>query len=508
MDDDHTEHTDTQLADHPGCRSASDVAAGRLAEPARHGDHGDRAVGPRRDPRGVHDRQARGCVAGRLRGRPRQRRRLAGIGVPHRSVVSADPRSRRDRAQRVVRHVGVGVAARGRRRRILDVAADRHRAGRPGHWTVGVAGARRRRLVRRTGGTPSQQALARRHRDRRARCRVRSVRRRRPSGPAAGHSIGRRPEPASLAARRQPSPRRVGDRVVVADRCQPSRDPARLDPRHARLPLARQIDRRDRRVEPPQVCSGDRIRPFRRKWAARPPGLELRQPVLGRRGEGRAHDEWCRTSQGRSDRRRLLRLLRAARPDDQDLARVDRGDHTRTGGGHPTAAAAGRATRRAGLDVRAVAHVHDGDHPGRVGARRHERHVGGAGRHLRRHVGLRRGRSPLRSGTRRHAGRVARPRPPARPDRAGGPIDAAARTRSSCSPTTARPRVRRSSSAAARPSPSSSPTCAVRPRPATPTPRPVAPSRPRGSARHVTPTSRRRRWSPTYRSCWGRGVWG
>ena len=274
--------------------------------------------------------------------------------------------------------------------------------------------------------TPGPQALARRHRDRRARCRVRSVRRRCPSGPAAGHSIGRRPEPASLAARRQPSPRRVGDRVVVSDRCQPSRDPARLDPRHARLPLARQIDRRDRRVEPPQVRSGDRIRPFRRKWAARPPGFELRQPVLGRRGEGRAHDEWCRTSQGRSDRRRLLRLLRAARPDDQDPARVDRGDHTRTGGGHPAAAAAGRAARRAGLDVRAVAHVHDGDHPGRVGARRDERHVGGAGRHLRRHVGLRRGRSPLRSGTCRHAGRVARPRPPARPDRAHVPIDAAA----------------------------------------------------------------------------------
>ena len=73
----------------------------------------------------------------------------------------------------------------------------------------------------------------------------------------------------------------------------------------------------------------------------------------------------------------------------------------------PAATAGRRAARRAGLDVRAAAHVHDGDHPRRVGARRHERHVGGAGRHLRRHVGLRRGRSSLGSGTRRHACGVA-----------------------------------------------------------------------------------------------------
>ncbi len=46
----------------------------------------------------------------------------------------------------------------------------------------------------------------------------------------------------------QPRSRRLGDRVVVADRRQPVRHPARIDRRHAGVPLARQDDRRADRV--------------------------------------------------------------------------------------------------------------------------------------------------------------------------------------------------------------------------------------------------------------------
>ena len=171
--------------------------------------------------------------------------------------------------------------------------------------------------------------------------------------------------------------------------------------------------------------SGDRTCPLRWQRAARSPRFELRQPVLRRCRAGGAHDERCRPAQGGSDRSRLLRLLLAARPGHQDDAGRHRGGHARTGGRGPAAAAGRRAARRAGMDVRAVAHLHDGDHPRCVGARRDERHVRGAGRHLRRSVGLRRGRPPLRAGTCRHPGGVARPRPPARPDRADGALDAA-----------------------------------------------------------------------------------
>ena len=69
------------------------------------------------------------------------------------------------------------------------------------------------------------------------------------------------PDPAPVDPRRQPPARRVGDRVVVADRCQPVRDPARLDRRHAGVPLDRQVDRR-----------GDRCRTTRspRRRSSRP----------------------------------------------------------------------------------------------------------------------------------------------------------------------------------------------------------------------------------------------
>ena len=144
------------------------------------------------------------------------------------------------------------------------------------------------------------------------------------------------------------------------------------------------------------------------------------------------------------------------------------------------------------LDVRPAAGVHDGRQPRRVGAGRPQRHVRGAGGDLRRPARLRRGLPPLRTRARRHARRAARPRPPDRSHRADRASGRPGRTGSSCCPTTARPRARRSSSAPARRSPSSSAGCAAGRRRATPTPRRGAPSRPPGCARRATRTSRRR----------------
>ena len=62
---------------------------------------------------------------------------------------------------------------------------------------------------------------------------------------------------------------------------------------------------------------------------------------------------------------------------------------------------------------------------------------------------LRRGRPPLRARARRHAGGAAQARPAVRPDRRARGGTRRVRTRSSCSPTTARPRAPRSSSATA-----------------------------------------------------------
>ena len=265
-----------------------------------------------------------------------------------------------------------------------------------------------------------------RQRHRRARRRVHPARRCRPRRAPAGAALRRRAQPASLDPRRQPRPRRVGDRVVVADRRQPVRDPARLDRRHAGLPLGRQVDRRGDRVQPSEVRGGDRAGPLRRQRPARPQRLELRQPVLRRRRAGRADDERRRPAQGGPHRRRLLRLLLAARPGDEDDDRGDRRDRTRAAGGEPATAPGCRASRRARLGVRPAAHVHHGHHPRRVGAGRHQRHVRGAGHDLRRHARLRRGRPPLRARTGRRAGRAARPRPPGRPHRAHRDVDAAA----------------------------------------------------------------------------------
>ena len=150
--------------------------------------------------------------------------------------------------------------------------------------------------------------------------------------------------------RRHPPAHRVGDRLVVADRRQPVRDPARVDGRHAGVPVGRQGHRRRRRVQPPQVGPGDRAGPLRRQRTARPQRLELRQPLLRRRRAGGADDERRRPPQGGTPRRRLLRLLLPAAASGQDADRRARRDRPRAPGraGGSGGAASSRGSTAAG----------------------------------------------------------------------------------------------------------------------------------------------------------------
>ena len=82
-------------------------------------------------------------------------------------------------------------------------------------------------------------------------------------------------------------------------------------------------------------------------------------------------------------------------------------------------------------------------------------HVPRGARGLRDVRQLRRGRPPLRARAPRHARGAAQARPALRHDRAGAPATRRGRTSSWCSPTTGRPRARRSCSATATASPTS-----------------------------------------------------
>ena len=299
--------------------------------------------------------------------------------------------------------------------------------------------------------------------------------------------------------------------MVVADRRQPVRDPARLDRRHAGVPLGRQVDRRR------SSC------PTTRKWAAAIEqahsdgnGLlahhgssygnlfsgDAERAVLTMSGAGRRKE-------GRTGAGYFGYFSRPGQATRTLLASIVEIGRERLAAG-AAAAARRRAAGRARLGLRAAAHVHDGDHPRRVGAGRDQRHVRGAGGDLRRHARLRRGRPPLRSRTRRRPRRAARPRPPARPHRADRRRGRRGRTRSSCCPTTARRRARRSTQRTGQ-TLAELVGRAVRRcrRRATPTPKPGAPSRRRGCARPATrTTSDDGRWSPTSPIVLGSGSLG
>ena len=153
-----------------------------------------------------------------------------------------------------------------------------------------------------------------------------------------------------------------------------------------------------------------------------------------------------------------MRATSATSPDaaegDADVRRAGHRDRSRATGGRRATPPRRRAARAPRLDAtRCSAAFTTSSQSRRVGAGGDQRHVRGPRRDLRRLPRLRRGVPPLRARARRHAGRAARPRPPDRPHRPGRPRGRHGRTRSSCCPTTARPRGRRSCSAPVRHSP-------------------------------------------------------
>ena len=312
-------------------------------------------------------------------------------------------------------------------------------------------------------------------------------------GAAAGAALRRRPQPAPLAARRAPPPRRRGR---PGGRRRPvSASAASCTARRCDMPAFRWVDKATGEVvvsNRPKSRGGDRAGPLRRQRPARPQRVELREPVLRRRRAGGADDERGRPAQGGADRRRLRRLLLAARAGDADVASA-------SSSRSPASGARRTLQRRRGVEPRVEREL--GCTRCCARSRRWSAAtcrvqgvindiVRGPGGDLRRPARLRRGLPPLRSRARRHARRAARPRPPDRPHRPRVPRGRRARTSSSCCPTTARPRARRSTSAPARRSPSSSAGCAAARRVGRRGRRAGhAPSRRRGCARPGRPTA-------------------
>ncbi len=103
---------------------------------------------------------------------------------------------------------------------------------------------------------------------RRARRDLPRDRRPRPRGAAARDARRKRPDARALAARRHPSLRALGDRLVVADRRLPGRPAARQQRRHARVPLVGEGPRQGDRHEPPARRGGARAAALGRPRAA------------------------------------------------------------------------------------------------------------------------------------------------------------------------------------------------------------------------------------------------
>ena len=328
------------------------------------------------DPRLRH-RSARRRVAGRLGHRPDQRTDLAGAGSGARAPLgdhtgTCEPgRQRRDdlvRARRTAR----GAA---RRFRCGVVGHDRDDVGR--NTVRQRSRTRRRQLVRPANGAASAPATHD-HRDRCSRRGVRSDRRLGRVRAPRRAGIWRRSDPAALDRRRRPPIVAVADRVVVADRREPVRHPARLDERDAGVPVGRQGDGRPGRVEPSQVGAGDRTAPQRRQ---RPPctqRLQLRQPLHRRRAACCAHHERGGTRQGGPARSWLPPVLLPAIQRSPHVQLHHRRSASRTPR-HPRPGPPRGATEsESKLDVRVLAGLHDDREPGRLRRRRAERHGRGA----------------------------------------------------------------------------------------------------------------------------------
>ena len=122
---------------------------------------------------------------------------------------------------------------------------------------------------------------------------------------------GNAPTLAAWLRERLPPARALGDRLVLADRRLPGRPAARLQRRHARLPLVGEGPRRGDRHQPPARRGGARAAPLRRPRAAARRRRQPRQHPLRRRAALDADDEHGAAPPA-ADRPRLLRLLRHA----------------------------------------------------------------------------------------------------------------------------------------------------------------------------------------------------
>ena len=119
---------------------------------------------------------------------------------------------------------------------------------------------------------------------------------------------GNAPVMASWVEQGNAPPRRVGDRLLVADGGEPDRDPARLERRRSRVPVGGQADAAGLRLLRAGRLRRDRSAARERQGPAPERRREPGQPVLGR---GRPHDPHRQPDGGRAGREPgLPRLLR------------------------------------------------------------------------------------------------------------------------------------------------------------------------------------------------------
>ena len=225
-------------------------------------------------------------------------------------------------------------------------------------------------------------------------------------------------------ARETHSTRRVGDRSLLADGCQPGGHPPGIERGHLRLSLGGEGDRDDDDVlracglRGARAPARDRHRPPRRRRR------QPRQPAL-RRGRGRDPHRQPHGS-GEEVQPRLPGVLRERRQRDAHARPLRVGGHPRVDGGSsrdpPGRAAAWPPRRHLPADARRALRLRP--RPDRLGCA--HRHHARAACDLRDVLELRRGRAPLRPRARGHPRSPAQARRPLRPDRACVPVRPAA----------------------------------------------------------------------------------
>ncbi|CAG7653211.1 hypothetical protein SBRY_60079 [Actinacidiphila bryophytorum] len=306
---------------------------------------------------------------------------------------------------------GRGRAGDGRGDRRGDVGrvvGDQHRAGRTRRRRLRAAAGPARRSAPQARGRPAAAhgawhglPAARRCRPRRAAVR-------------ADRQTARDAHPRGLA-RQHPPAHRVAHRLEQPDRREPAGDPARQQPRRARLPLVREGDRAGDGLQPAVECGGAGAqggRPHRFARPARRGRRQPRQPVHRGRGPVGAGDVGGGAArQVQPVQVRLLRLL--LRPGQRGAHRLVLRRRGRPGGRgvQRVAVAQGPPADQARRPLPGAARLRHRRGAGRGGGRGRRRHARRAHRGLRRPGRLRRGGPPL--GT-RQPGRPQGPQP-ARP---------------------------------------------------------------------------------------------